>query len=81
MTDKDNFLVKPAELVVGSSAKYKDRANDFVDWVISEDGGQEVIKSFTATRTEAPPAVGSSDAATEASSKTATGINSANSAA
>lgn len=77
VTDEDKFLVKPAELVVGSSAKNKDRANDFVDWVIGEDGGQEVIKAFKATRTEVPPAVGPSDAATETSSKTATAINSA----
>lgn len=39
-------LTKPVELVVGSPAKYRDRANDFVDWLIREDGGQVVIKAF-----------------------------------
>ena len=43
--DKEG-LTRPVELVIGSPAKNKDRANDFVDWLIREDGGQVLVKTF-----------------------------------
>jgi ABC-type Fe3+ transport system substrate-binding protein len=33
--------------LVSKEAENKEMANDFVDWLISEDGGQEIAKTFT----------------------------------
>jgi hypothetical protein len=40
-------LLKRADFVIGSKANNKQRANDFVDWVIRADGGQKVIGDFS----------------------------------
>ncbi|OBT75116.1 hypothetical protein VF21_05493 [Pseudogymnoascus sp. 05NY08] len=56
--DDQDPLVKRAELVIGSKANNKHRANGFVDWVVSADCGQKVIGDFsqngTAVFTPAP---------------------------
>ncbi|OBT60614.1 hypothetical protein VE03_10865 [Pseudogymnoascus sp. 23342-1-I1] len=45
--DDQDPLLKRAALVIGSKATNKQRANDFVDWVIGADGGQKVIGDFS----------------------------------
>ncbi|KFZ06596.1 hypothetical protein V501_07262 [Pseudogymnoascus sp. VKM F-4519 (FW-2642)] len=45
--DDQDPLLKRAELVIGSKANNKQRANDFVDWVVRADGGQKEIGDFS----------------------------------
>lgn len=40
-------MLNPAHALVSKEADNKEMANDFVDWLISEDGGQEIAKTFT----------------------------------
>lgn len=44
--DEDDPLLNPAHALVSRDADNKPMANDFVDWLISDDGGQEVARTF-----------------------------------
>ncbi|KAK5675039.1 hypothetical protein LTS12_029583, partial [Elasticomyces elasticus] len=44
--DENDPLLNPAHVLVGTKAKNKQTANEFADWIIREDGGQRVVKSF-----------------------------------
>jgi ABC-type Fe3+ transport system substrate-binding protein len=39
-------MLNPAHALVGMSATNKANANEFVDWVVSGGGGQEVLRTF-----------------------------------
>ncbi|KAE9378272.1 hypothetical protein N431DRAFT_528464 [Stipitochalara longipes BDJ] len=45
--EEDDPLLNPAHALVSSNAENGAFANTFVDWLISEDGGQEVVRNFT----------------------------------
>lgn len=45
--DANDPLLNPAHILIGTRAQNKAMANEFVDWLILEDGGQEVIGNFT----------------------------------
>jgi len=40
-------LLNPAHALVSSKAENSRLANAFVDWLISEDGGQAVVRNFS----------------------------------
>jgi ABC-type Fe3+ transport system substrate-binding protein len=40
-------LLNPAHALVSSKSDNKELAHEFVDWLTSEDGGQEVARTFT----------------------------------
>ncbi|KAL6720733.1 hypothetical protein ACLMJK_002658 [Lecanora helva] len=44
--DEKDPLLNPAHLMVGCDVKNEDIANAFADWMIREDGGQEVVTGF-----------------------------------
>jgi ABC-type Fe3+ transport system substrate-binding protein len=45
--EEADSLLNPAHALVSTNADNKELANDFVDWLISEDGGQEIAGTFT----------------------------------
>ncbi len=45
--EEDDPLLNPAHALVSTMADNKEMANKFVDWLISEDGGQEIARTFT----------------------------------
>jgi len=45
--DQDELLLNPAHCLQGTKAPQEDLASSFMDWVISDDGGQEVVRTFT----------------------------------
>ncbi|KAJ5803863.1 uncharacterized protein N7518_000166 [Penicillium psychrosexuale] len=45
--DENDLLLNHAHILVGKNAKNKATANDFADWMVRDDGGQQVIRSFT----------------------------------
>jgi ABC-type Fe3+ transport system substrate-binding protein len=40
-------LLNPARALIAKEAENKEMANEFVDWLINQDGGQEAVRSFT----------------------------------
>ncbi|MCJ1253207.1 hypothetical protein MMC24_001018 [Lignoscripta atroalba] len=45
---EDDPLINPAHALVGTYGKNKATANEFVDWLVSADGGQEIIRTYSA---------------------------------
>lgn len=44
--DPQGLLLNPAHCLQGTNAPQTDLASSFMDWVISDDGGQEVVATF-----------------------------------
>lgn len=44
--DEQDPLLNPAHVLVGTGAENKALANEFVDWLIAEEGGQRVVRGF-----------------------------------
>ncbi|KAL8704545.1 MAG: hypothetical protein Q9201_002280 [Fulgogasparrea decipioides] len=44
--DADDILLNPAHALVGTWGRYKGTANAFTDWMVQENGGQEVASGF-----------------------------------
>ena len=46
-SDPQGLLLNPARLLQGAKAAQKDLASSFMEWAISDDGGEEVIRTFS----------------------------------
>ena len=46
--EENDPLLNPAHALVGKYGKNKVMANEFVDWLIRDDGGQDVVRKFEA---------------------------------
>ncbi|KAK2463957.1 hypothetical protein APHAL10511_004008 [Amanita phalloides] len=44
--DPDNWLLNPGRALLGAKAVEKDLANSFLDWLIDDNGGPEVVLNF-----------------------------------
>jgi ABC-type tungstate transport system permease subunit len=45
-TEEDEVLLNPAHILVGKNGKNKEMAERFREWMVSREGGQEVIRTF-----------------------------------
>lgn len=41
-----NVMLNPAHAIISTNAKNKPLANKFLDWLIEDDGGQDIIGNF-----------------------------------
>jgi hypothetical protein len=59
MDDEEDPLLNPAHALVGTNVENKELANQFVDWLIMDAGGQKVARTFakggTILYSPAPP--------------------------
>lgn len=44
--EEDEVVLNPAHILVGKYGKFKEMGERFREWMISRDGGQEVINTF-----------------------------------
>lgn len=41
-----NVMLNPAHALISTNAKNKSLANKFLDWLITDDGGQKIVGEF-----------------------------------
>lgn len=49
---KTNVMLNPAHALISTNSKNKPLANKFLDWLIKDDGGQDIIGNFKPNGTD-----------------------------